>query len=60
MLVYVSGDGCPGNAKAGEEGTWTQKNSHDCFKFFKFTLKLSPDWLANSDELIAASQTAHS
>lgn len=21
MLVYVSGDGCPGSAKAGEEGT---------------------------------------
>jgi len=20
MLVYVSGDGCPGNAKAGDEG----------------------------------------
>lgn len=28
MLVYVSGDGCPGNAKAGEEGTWVQKNNH--------------------------------
>lgn len=29
ILVYVSGDGCPGNAKAGEEGTWTPKNNHD-------------------------------
>jgi len=24
MLVYVSGDGCPGNAKAGEEGPYEQ------------------------------------
>ena len=28
MLVYVSGDGCPGNAKAGEEGTWGQRSNH--------------------------------
>lgn len=28
MLVYVSGDGCPGNAKAGEEGTWEQRSNH--------------------------------
>lgn len=25
MLVYVSGDGCPGSGKAGEEGTCVQK-----------------------------------
>ena len=28
MLVYVSGDGCAGNAKAGEEGILAQKNNN--------------------------------